>query len=245
MEALSLKIEQYEGPLDLLLALIAKHKIDIFDIPISEIADQYMEYIDSMRVLNMEITSEFIAMAAELMLIKSKLLLPKQEDEEDPRQPLVDALLEHQKAVQAAEFLKKQSEIYYDRFTKEPDETDGVYMRMHAVSLLQEAFFRIAERKAEKPAANEEKLFEKIEKERYYTVDEKIFSLMRTLVRCDRCLFEDVFIGTESRNELIAVFLAVLETVSKGRVGVIRKNEKLYLTLIRNKKDEQGIGNVG
>jgi len=79
MEAISLKTEQYEGPLDLLLALIAKHKINIFDIPISEIAEQYMEYINGMLVLNMEVTSDFIAMAAELMLIKSKLLLPKQE----------------------------------------------------------------------------------------------------------------------------------------------------------------------
>lgn len=237
MEALKLKTEQYEGPLDLLLALIGKHKVNIFDIPISEIAEQYMRYIDSMIVLNMEVTSDFIAMAAELMLIKSKLLLPKQEGEEDPRQPLVDALLEHQRAVQAAVFLKGRSELYYDRFTKEPDESDSIYMRFHAVSLLQEAFLRISERNEEKLPDVEEKLFTQIENERYYTVDEKIFSVLRMLVRLKSCPFEEVFSGIKSRSEIIAVFLAVLETVSKGRVGVIKQKNQIYLTLIRAKKE--------
>lgn len=239
MEAktLSLKIEQYEGPLDLLLALIAKHKVNILDIPISEIAEQYMDCIEGMIVLNMEVTSDFIAMAAELMLIKSKLLLPKQEGEEDPRQPLVDALLEHQRAVMVAEFLRKQSVLYYDRFTKEPDDSDGIYVRRHAVTLLQEAFLRISERNAQPPEQTEEKLFTKIENERYYTVDEKIFSLMRILVRRGSCPLEDVFAGIKSRSELVAVFLAVLETVSKGRVGVMKEKKQLSLTLIRNNKD--------
>ena len=106
MEILNLKVEQYEGPLDLLLALISKHKIDIFDIPISEICDQYIAYLDAMRKMDMEVTSEFVVMAAELMLIKSKMLLPRTEESEDPRAPLVDALLEHQRAKAAAEFLK-------------------------------------------------------------------------------------------------------------------------------------------
>ncbi|MBR2900846.1 MAG: segregation/condensation protein A, partial [Clostridia bacterium] len=74
METINLKIEQYEGPLDLLLALISKHKIDIFDIPISEICDQYIAYLDAMREMDMEVTSEFVVMASELMLIKSKML---------------------------------------------------------------------------------------------------------------------------------------------------------------------------
>ena len=85
MEELNLKIEQYEGPLDLLLALIAKNKLNIFDIPIAEIAEQYMAHIEAMRRLNMEVTSEFIYYAAELMLIKSRMLLPR-EEEEDPQE---------------------------------------------------------------------------------------------------------------------------------------------------------------
>ena len=81
MEELNLKIEQYEGTLDLLLALIAKNKLNIFDIPIAEIAEQYMAHIEAMRRLNMEVTSEFIYYAAELMLIKSRMLLPREEEE--------------------------------------------------------------------------------------------------------------------------------------------------------------------
>ncbi len=240
MDNINLKIEQYEGPLDLLLSLIAKHKINIFDIPISEITEQYMEHINSMVVLNMEVTGEFIAMAAELMLIKSKLLLPKQEGEEDPRQPLVDALLEHQRAKLAAEFLKKQSEEYYDRYTKEPDTLDGVYTRLHAVSLLQEAFLHIAERAQFETKKVEEQLFTKIENERYYTVGEKVVFLLRLLTRRQgRLPFEDVFEGSQSRGELVAVFLAVLEAVSKGRVDVEKEKGQLFLLLIKKPKEER------
>ena len=118
MTELNFKIEKYEGPLDLLLALIAKHKIDIFDIPIAEIAEQYNAYLDAMKQMDMEIAGEFIVMAAELMLIKSRMLLPRQEGQEDPRKPLVDALLEHRRAQQTALFLRTQAETYYDRYPK-------------------------------------------------------------------------------------------------------------------------------
>jgi len=138
----------------------------------------------------------------------------------------------------AAEFLKKRSDLYYDRYTKEPDSVDGVYQRQHAVSLLEDAFFRIAERNAEIAEQPEEKLFYKIENERYYTVDEKIFSLMRLLVRHERCPFEDAFSEVKSRGELVAVFLAVLETVRKGRVDVIKEKKQLFLILVRNNEDK-------
>ena len=94
MAELTYKLEQFEGPLDLLLSLIAKNKVNIEDIPISLICDQYMEYINEAQRLDMEVASEFIVMASELMLIKSKMLLPRtEEDTEDPRKLLTDALL--------------------------------------------------------------------------------------------------------------------------------------------------------
>ena len=99
MESPNFQLEIFEGPLDLLLTLIAKTKVDIYDIPIALILDQYMAYLDEMRRLDMEIAGDFIVMAAELMLIKSKLLLPKTEqEEEDPRAALTDALLKYQQA---------------------------------------------------------------------------------------------------------------------------------------------------
>ena len=97
------KLEQFEGPLDLLLSLIQKNKVSITDIPISLICDQYLEYITQAQKLDMELASEFIVMASELMLIKSKMLLPKEnEEEDDPRATLTDALLRYQQAKEAA-----------------------------------------------------------------------------------------------------------------------------------------------
>lgn len=234
MAEVNLKIERYEGPLDLLLALISKHKIDIFDIPIAEICQQYNEYLDSMQKLDMEVAGEFIVMAAELMLIKSKMLLPRPEDSEDPRKVLVDALLEHQRAKQTAEYLKKQSEIYFDRFTKPAEEqTDPTYHREHAVSLLQEAFQRITLRlEAERAQKQEVKLFKTLREERFYTVEEKMDLLTDTLRRFERITFDSLFSDVHSRGEVVAIFLAVLEAVRFGYVDVARQDEDtLWLSL--------------
>lgn len=234
MAEVNLKIEQYEGPLDLLLALISKHKIDIFDIPIAEICDQYNEYLDSMQKLDMEVAGEFIVMAAELMLIKSKMLLPRPEDGEDPRKVLVDALLEHQRAKQTAEFLKKQSEVYFDRFTKPAEEqTDPTYHREHAVSLLQEAFERITLRlETERAQKQEVKLFKTLQEERFYTVEEKMDLLTDTLRRFEKITFDSLFTDVHSRGEVVAIFLAVLEAVRFGYVDVARQDEDtLWLSL--------------
>lgn len=236
MDALKLKVQHFEGPLDLLLALITKNKIDIFDIPIAEIAEQYMEYIDGMRALNMEVTSDFIRMAAELMLIKSKMLLPVKAEEDDPRKELVDTLLEYKRAKELAAFLKLRGEVYYDRFTKQPDEGDGIYTREHAVSLLTEAFERIRLRKEARPPESVE-LFEKLEKERYYTVSEKIVFVLRFMFKKERedeqTEFTQLFEGCHSRNEIIAVFLALLELVKSGRINVKKRRNDLYLILCK------------
>ncbi len=231
MENINLKIEQYEGPLDLLLALISKHKIDIFDIPISEICDQYIAYLDAMRQMDMEVTSEFVVMASELMLIKSKMLLPRNEESEDPRAPLVDALLEHQRAKAAAEFLKMQSAGHFDTFTKpasEPEKTD--YSRGHAVELLTEAFARIADRVALQKIEGEPELFKRIE-ERYYSVEEKTAAIMSYLEQKRECRFEDLFARIHSRGEAVAVFMALLELVRDGLIDVDREEDEIFLSL--------------
>lgn len=231
MEILNLKVEQYEGPLDLLLALISKHKIDIFDIPISEICDQYIAYLDAMRKMDMEVTSEFVVMAAELMLIKSKMLLPRTEESEDPRATLVDALLEHQRAKAAAEFLKMQSAGHFDTFTKpasEPEKSD--YSRDHAVDLLTEAFARIADRVALRKTEGEPELFKRIE-ERYYSVEEKSEAIMSYLEKNRTCTFIDLFLQVRSRSEAVAVFMALLELVRDGLIDVEGSGEELELSI--------------
>ena len=234
METLNIRLEQYEGPLDLLLALISKHKIDIFDIPISELCAQYMEYLDAMRTMNMEIASDFIWMASELMLIKSKMLLPKHEDEEDPRKILVDALLEHQRAKLAAEFLQKQSTLYFDRFTKDPDEIDVTYERLHTVNLLTEAFKRINERMSQLPV-NTVELFERIETERFHTVEGKFVHLLRFMYDEKSRTLLELFCDCKSRADIIATFLALLELVKAGRIILLKDKKDLYLQLVRTK----------
>ena len=117
------RIEQFEGPLDLLLTLIHKNKVNIEDIPIALICDQYLAYIVEAKELNMDIASEFIVMASELMLIKSRMLLPRvSEDEKDPRKELADALLRYQQAKQASAKMAPLYQKFSGRMVKDTDE---------------------------------------------------------------------------------------------------------------------------
>ena len=122
-EELTYHLDQFDGPLDLLLTLIEKNKVEITDIPIALICDQYMAYIEEAQRMDLEIACEFIVMASQLMLIKSKMLLPRQEEEEkDPRAELVDALLIYQKAKKDADELRPLYDAFSGRMVKDVDE---------------------------------------------------------------------------------------------------------------------------
>ena len=128
MQQPSYVLEVFEGPLDLLLYLIKKNKISIYDIPIAEISAQYNEYLEKLESANLEVTSEFVVMAAQLLYIKSRMLLPKPEieDEEDPRAELVERLLEYSKYKAASEFLGDRESIGKDTFFKKRDNIGDV-----------------------------------------------------------------------------------------------------------------------
>lgn len=230
MDTIRIEIDQYEGPLELLLTLITKNKIDIFDIPIAIVAEQYSEYLEELRRDNMDIAADFIRMAAELMLIKSKMLLPKKEDDEDPRKPLVDALLEYQRAKEASEFLRERSKEYFDRFVRQPKELDEPYLREHEKELLTEAFSRIYQRLAEKPEQKNE-IFEIIQQNREFTVEEKTLWLLRRLYNAGAVDFEILFAEINNINELCAVFIALLTLIAKGRIGIIKSGNAVLLML--------------
>ena len=157
------KTEKYEGPLDLLLTLISKNKMSIFDIRISELFEQYMVYVGEMQRLDMEIAGEFITMAAELMYIKSKMLLPKPE-EEDPRQELVRKLMEYKTAKEAAKLLSERESEFAGRFEKDTDEIKPSFdenIRLDS-NLLSAALAKIFIRDAERmEAENEGEVIEK------------------------------------------------------------------------------------
>lgn len=248
-DSLTFRLEIFEGPLDLLLGLIAKNKVSIYDIPIALILDQYLEYIHQMDLFNMEVASEFIVMAAQLMVIKSRLLLPKvSEDEEDPRQELVDLLLEYKRAKQAAEILHELEFTYAGRFEKPPsvleDEPEREYSLTHDLDVLTRAYRRVYERNLELLEAqkNAGKLDNLIKTTRHISVNEKILHIMKKLAKCGNCRFAGLFEQAESRNEIVATFMAVLELIKGKRIKVEDLNETCddcRLVLVRNKEKEE------
>jgi len=243
-EDLSFTLEVYEGPLDLLLSLINRNKINIYDIPISVIFEQYMEYIYRMQEMDLEIAGEFIDMASRLMLIKTKMLLPRQVVDgkaEDPRERLVDELLEYNRAKENAKSLGARYASYSGRFIKEPDEIgeDRSFVSEHETDLLVKAFERILLRQKENELAKNEqsrKALNTILTKRTVPVSEKIFCVLRLLYRQGETVFEDIMRGCADRSELVATFVAILQLIRSGRISIINEYENGDVTLDVNRK---------
>ncbi len=225
LEQLVFKIEVYEGPLDLLLSLIAKHKMDIKDIKISLIFEQYMAYVETLQQMDMEVAGEFITMASELMLIKSKMLLPKQE--KDPREELVRVLMEYKSAKDAARWLSEQEKNYAGRFEKDtddikPDKAILDQMDIHILSkALERMLLRMGERQEEKKDDPIEKIHPIIKKQ-IVPVSVKIISVLRLLYRRGTVHFEELFENAKSRSEIVATFYATLELLKSGRLSLMK-----------------------
>ena len=218
------QLERYEGPLDLLLDLIRKQQIDIHDIPIARITGQYLEYLRHMEHLDIDISADFLYMAATLIYIKSKLLLPAepvlpgQEAQEDPREQLVHQLLEHEKFKSAAQMLHERQQIEDhvwskpDRSLYEGGETEGelVVSLIDLVKVFQKVLDRRRERKD-------------IELERdEYTVGFMIARLRDRLRQTESVRLEKFFENCPTRRAMIAACLAVLELTRLGAVLVVQ-----------------------
>ena len=222
MEAVTYRLEQFEGPLDLLLTLIQKNKVSITDIPISLICDQYMEYITEAQELDMDVAAEFIVMASELMLIKSKMLLPREEEEEeDPRAQLADALLRYQQAKEAATKLNPLYSYFSARMVKDTDEisVDKTFVHDQEVTDLCTAVRRIiAYNNAMEKAANH--TFTPMISKPIIPVEIKIVSILRTMEHRGIATLNDLLENEASLPDLIAAFLGVLELVKVRRLLV-------------------------
>lgn len=220
------KLEVFEGPLDLLLRLIEKNKVSITDIPIALIFEQYSEYLDLMRKMDMEIAGEFIVMASELMLIKSRMLLPRTEEEsEDPRAKLAAALAEYQRMKAAAEYLAGQFADFSGRLTKDTDEVrpDSGQLEPQSAERLRRAMLAMMSSldKSQTEAINKmnaEQPFERILRTPIVPVSGKIFGVIRYLVKHGETLYTSILLTANTKSELIATFLAVLELIKKNRV---------------------------
>lgn len=213
-------LEDFDGPLDVILLLLSKNKIAIEDIRISSILEQYLAYLEEMKRMDMEIASEFIAMASHLMYIKTKMLLSAAEQEEalSEMELLIRSLEERQRKEAyeqiktAAQFLETRNEIGINLFTKgqEPFEADMTYRYQHDKEDLLTAFAAMqdrAQRQLPPPAAS----FEGIVGKEPYPVTKKSAELLKKLLMRGISKLKSLFHGSKSRSEIVATFLAVLE----------------------------------
>ena len=234
LDAIKIKVQAFEGPLDLLVHLIKQNQMNIYDIQIAVITRQYLEYLDLMQELNLDVASEFLVMAATLIHIKSKWLLPRPEtaagdpaDEEDPRDALVRRLLEHQKFKAAAELLHDRETLrsaQYGRPDSRLEEIAGddyePEIEVDLFSLLS-AFKQVLERARERPPVP-------LPAEQI-SIETRIEQLLERLSETEACGFTDLFENDATRTDLIVTFLALLEMIRlklirvfQGGAGAIR-----------------------
>ena len=232
MEALQYKLEVFEGPLDLLLALIAKNKLNIYDIPISELLDQYMEQIDLMREADMDVASEFLEMAARLVQIKAASLLPRQEDEEDPRMELTGQLLEYEQCKRVAAMLGER--LTFDALTRppEPIRVDLTYKRIHEpVEIMQALTSAWGRGKSLLPPKPES--FSALVTRKIVSVASQVVFVLRRLWKDKKISYRELFAGKRDRSERVAAFLAVLELVKNRRIRVEGEGDDQEVLLMR------------
>ena len=219
METLSYKLEVFEGQLDLLLTLIAKNKLNIYDIPITLLLEQYMEQIERMQSENLDIASEFLEMAARLVHIKSVSLLPKREEEEALRRELTGQLLEYQQCRETAEKLRAM--VSFDRLVRPQSKipADHAYKRHHAPEEMLAAYLSAMGRKRRLAPPTAE-AFSGIVAKPVVSVASQIVFVLRSLWKRRRVPFRELFRGKCDSSERIAAFLAVLELVKGRRLRV-------------------------
>lgn len=231
METLSYKLEVFEGPLDLLLTLIAKNKLNIYDIPITLLLEQYMEQIERMQSENLDIASEFLEMAARLVHIKSVSLLPKREEEEALRRELTGQLLEYQQCRETAEKLRAM--VSFDRLVRPQSKipADHAYKRHHAPEEMLAAYLSAVGRKRRLAPPTAE-AFSGIVAKPVVSVASQIVFVLRSLWKRRRVPFRELFRGKRDSSERIAAFLAVLELVKGRRLRVEGDGDDCEIRLI-------------
>lgn len=220
MEALTFKLEEFEGPLDLLLYLVSKNKMDLYDIPILELIDQYTALINTLEEGRLEAASEFIEMAARLVQMKSYLLLPRSEEAERLQQELTGQLIEYEACKRMA---KKLGRLAADTFiaVRRPMETeqDPTYRLHHEPSLLSDAWNSLMGRSQRRRAPSQER-FEPLVTAPFVSVESRVVHVLRGLLRGRVRALRQLFSRKDSRSRTVATFLAVLELVRAGRMTI-------------------------
>lgn len=215
------KLETFEGPLDLLLSLIEKHKLDIYDIEISLLTQQYIAYIEAAQEQNTELTANFLEMASHLLYIKSCSLLPSDEPEEDPKEALEAMLIEYAKYKKLAAKMK-EGYIGHLLFARQ-SEPEGLPVLSpeysSSVDRLNEAYLRIIERNDRKKPVPVS-AFKKLVGTKFVSVPSKVIFIMKRLMRRGTARLRSLFNADDGRSGIVATFLALLELIRHGRVDI-------------------------
>ena len=236
-----IKMENFEGPLDLLCHLVEKNKMDICDIKINEITNQYLDYLQMMHEMNLDVTSEFIIMASRLIYLKSKSLLPSLEDEEEEEIDLTQMLIEYKKYKENAILLKKNSEEYGGKVYKAPEKIElpkGKIERQYETYIIPEIYAGFVRRENEKKNANADNLAKLAVNEKV-TIKSKIKEILKFLLKAPTFVFNKVFnTKQKSKVEVMTAFLGLLELSRANRIQ-IRQNTifvDIYVTKIKRKE---------
>ena len=230
---IDIKVNAFEGPLDLLLHLIEKNKVDIYDIPISEITSQYLDYIRSMEEEDLDVMSDFLVMAATLLKIKAKMLLPVKEEEEeegDPREELVRRLIEYKIYKYASLQLKEREMMAEKSFFRSPDIPPQVLAVEYLVQMLSEVtlqriseVFQFVMRKRQDKLDPIRSEFGEIKQEEI-KLEDKITEVYNYIIQYKEVNFYDLLNEQETKEAVIVTFLAVLELMKTGKIYVQQEN---------------------
>lgn len=231
METISYKVPGFEGPLDLLLHLVQKHKLNITDIPIALLLEQYIQTIEQWKSVNLDVAAEFLEMAARLIQIKTAMLLPRHEQAEEMRRELSGELMEYQLCKIAAHRLAMQN-IGEGIFIRSPleIEPDKTYRRVHPPETLLDAYLAAAgrgKRRLPPPVQS----FSRIVARKIVTVSSKITFVLRKLYRHKKIQYSALFEQAGSRSELVATFLALLELIKASRIRVDGEGDNLLVRM--------------
>ena len=230
-ETLSYKLDVFEGPLDLLLNLIAKNKLNIYDIPIAELLEQYMAQIHEMQAADMDVASEFLEMAARLVHIKSVSLLPKKEEEAALKQELTGQLLEYQQCKEAATRLRERFSLDSIVRAQADIPADLTYKRHHKPQELLSAYLSMLGKKKPPEPQKPEDTISKLITRRVVSVASQIVFVLRSLWKKRHVSLKELFRGKNDPSERVAAFLAVLELVKDKRLRVDGDGEDCEIKL--------------
>lgn len=230
MEQLSFKIAETEGPLDLILQLIRQHKLDIYDIEISRLLEQYMEYIKQWQAMDMDIASDFLEMASRLVYIKSVSLLPKHEElEEKLKSELTGQLIEYTLCKQVAQLLRatwQGDDVFFRAPLQLPK---GDYQGKHRKKELLDAYLSAIGKK--QLTQNSQKVFEPLVARRMVSVSSRITIVLNHLYQHPNTSFLSLFEEQQDRAEIVATFLAVLELVKNKRIRISDDGKQVSMNI--------------